>query len=168
MASKFQIYWAGSLLFSNKKEALDLASKSSLGEFKSGKAIYSVYEALYLLDDSKIEVIKGKNKVSFEQLLKKADSNAYLVFKDMRNKGYILKEGLKFGADFRVYEKGSKPGKSHAKYLLYALNSGEKLNLKNFAAKARIAHSTNKALLLAIVDSEHDISYYEVNWKSRE
>lgn len=165
----FQIYLIGNKFQSNKSEAQELASKSSIGEFKGGKVIYSIYEVLYLLDNKKAELISSKNKkISFHELVKKANHTIYLAFKDLRNKGYILKEGLKFGADFRVYNKGDKPGKRHAKYLLYVTESSKKLNLKDFAAKARIAHSTNKILLLAIVDSEEDVSYYEINWKSRD
>ena len=163
----FPIYQTGSSFHSNSSEAIALSSKSSIGEIKQGKVIYSIYEVLYLIDEKKAELIKGKNPVKFEQLLKKAEANIYVVFKDLRDKGNILKEGLKFGADFRVYEKGEKPGKAHAKYLLYVTNSSKKLELKDFAAKARIAHSTNKILLLAAVDSERDVSYYEIKWKSQ-
>ncbi len=168
MASKFEIYQSGeNNFFSNKKEAIDLASKSSIGELKSGKATYSIYEVLYLLEKKQAELIKGSKGIKFEQLLSKADNNIYLVFKDLRDKGYILKEGLKFGADFRVYNKGDKPGKAHAKYLLHVV-SAKKIDTRAFAAKARIAHSTNKILLMAIVDSEEDVSYYEINWKSKD
>jgi tRNA-intron endonuclease len=34
----------------------------------------------------------------------------------------------------------------------------------DFSAKNRVAHSTNKTLLIAIVDEESDVSYYEVKW----
>ncbi|MBU1252016.1 MAG: tRNA-intron lyase, partial [Nanoarchaeota archaeon] len=34
----------------------------------------------------------------------------------------------------------------------------------DFSAKNRVAHSTKKNLLLAIVDEEGDVSYYEVRW----
>ncbi len=164
----FEIYSSSQGFYSNKQEALNLASASFLGEIKDGKVIYSPYETLYLLDLKKAQVINTKNKKSsFSELLKKADKKTYLVFKDLRNKGNILKEGLKFGADFRVYEKGSKPGKAHAKYLLHVIEGKNKLNMKDFCAKARVAHSTNKTLLLAVVDSEQDLSYYEVNWKSK-
>lgn len=169
MSNKFEIYQSGNSFYSNKKEALDLASKSSLGEIKSGRIVYSICEVLYLLETNKAQLIKGKNKVSFHELLKKHKTIAviYEAFRDLRDKGYILKEGLKFGADFRVYNKGDKPGKNHAKYLLYVTESSKKLSLKDFAAKARIAHSTNKILLMAIVDSEGDISYYNISWKSQ-
>ena len=163
----FPIYQTGNSFQSNSSEAIALTSKSSIGEIHQGKVIYSIYEVLYLIDEKKAELIKGNSKIKFEQLLKKVKPNTYFAFKDLRDKGNILKEGLKFGADFRVYEKGEKPGKAHAKYLLYVADSSKKLELRDFAAKARIAHSTNKILLLAVVDSERDISYYEVKWKSK-
>lgn len=164
---KITIYQTGSNNFSsNKSEAIALASKSSIGEIKSGRVIYSLYEVLYLLDKNQAELLKSNKKQNFESLLKKANNKIYLVFKDLREKGNILKEGLKFGADFRVYEKGAKPGKNHAKYLLFVIGD-KKINTLDFAAKARIAHSTNKTLLLAIVDSEEDVSYYEANWKAK-
>jgi len=38
------------------------------------------------------------------------------VYKDLRDKGFIIKPGLKYGADFSVYEKGSRPGDEHSKW----------------------------------------------------
>ena len=88
----------------------------------------------------------------------------YAVFKDLREKGYIVKTALKFGADFRVYPKGVKPGKKHAKWIVFVEHETGKLTWHEFAAKNRVAHSTRKNLLLAIVDEEGDITYYEVRW----
>lgn len=164
MAEKFEIYQTGASFASNKTEATSLASKSSIGEIKNGKVVYSIYEVLYLLETKRAELIKGDKRVTFTELIKKASDIVYIVFRDLRDKGYILKEGLKFGADFRVYSKGSKPSQAHAKYLLYALSSNQKISPTNIAAKSRVAHSTNKKLLIAIVDSEEDITYLESNW----
>ena len=83
----------------------------------------------------------------------------------MRKKGYILKTALKFGADFRVYERGIKPGEDHARWILFIVKESEPLSWHDFAAKNRIAHSTKKNLLIAIVDEEDDVSYYEVSWR---
>ena len=82
----------------------------------------------------------------------------------MREKGYVVKTALKFGADFRVYDKGKKPGKAHAKWIVFAEHESKKLTWHEFSAKNRVAHSTKKHLLLAILDEEGDISYYEVRW----
>lgn len=163
----FEMHQIGKSFQSNRSEALALASKSSFGEVKDGKVIYSVYEVLYLLEKKRAKLLKNTKEIKFSELARKANADIYNVFSDLRSKGYILKEGLKFGADFRVYNKGDKPGKAHAKYLLYII-SGKKINTLDFAAKARIAHSTNKILLMAVVDSEGDISYYECKWKSKD
>ncbi len=167
--NKFEIYQTGNSFHSNKREAIDLASLSYIGEIKSGKVVYAICEVLYLLEKGKAKLMKNNKEVSFHELLKKHKSlsTIYEVFRDLRDKGNILKEGLKFGADFRVYSKGDKPGKAHAKYLLYVVSGSKKLSLKDFCAKARIAHSTNKILLMAVVDSENDISYYNISWKSQ-
>ena len=163
----FEIYQTGKSGFqSNRREAMDLHSKSSFGELREGKIVYSLYEVLYLLEKKQARLIRGSKEVKFPELLRKADSSLYVVFKDLRNKGNILKEGLKFGAEFRVYKAGDKPGKAHAKYLLYIVDS-KKIDTLAFAAKARIAHSTNKILLIAIVDGEGDVSYYESRWKAK-
>jgi tRNA-intron endonuclease len=166
---KTQIYQIGNNFFSNQESAMLLTDKSFFGELKDGKVIYSIYEALYLLDKNKAELINTKNdkKVLFKELIKNLkDPSYYFVFKDLRDKGMIVKEGLKFGTDFRVYDKNQVPGKNHAKYLLYILESKDKINLKDLTSKARVANSTSKALLLAIKDSEGDINYYEINWKN--
>ena len=160
MSSPITIYQEGSSFFSNKEEAIALASKSYFGELKNGKVIYSIYETLYLIENN-----KAKLEGNMTKLNKIKHSKEYRVFKDLRDKGLIVKEGLKFGTDFRVYEKGQKPTINHAAYLLHIADSPN-IKLKDFCAKARVAHSTAKKLLLAILDSEQDISYYEVNWKS--
>ena len=82
----------------------------------------------------------------------------------MREKGHILKTALKFGAEFRVYKKGIKPGKDHALWLLYPVKESENHSWYDFAAKNRVANSTKKKLLIGIVDDEEDVSYYEISW----
>jgi tRNA-intron endonuclease len=138
---------------------------------EGGKVQLSLLESLYLMDAGKLEVksIKGR-KLSYEGFLKKAEAAEpnfwvrYCVFKDMRNRGYIIKTALKFGADFRVYDRGVKPGEDHARWVVYPVHEGEHLTWYEFAAKNRVAHSTKKRLLIGIVDNEGDVTYYEIRW----
>ena len=88
----------------------------------------------------------------------------YAVFKDIRDRGYIIKTALKFGADFRVYERGIKPGKGHAKWVLYPVSESDDFTWHDFSAKNRVAHSTKKKLLVGVVDNEMDVTYYEIGW----
>ncbi|MCX8193929.1 MAG: tRNA-intron lyase, partial [Candidatus Pacearchaeota archaeon] len=131
---------------------------------------YSLVEALYLLDTKKIRIYEGKKKLSHESFLEKARKlepnfwTRYCVFRDMRSRGYIIKTALKFGADFRVYARGTRPGKEHARWIVYPVFETNTLTWHEFAAKNRVAHSTRKNLLIAIVDDEGDVTYYQVSW----
>ena len=139
---------------------------SDLGE----KVQYSFSETLFLVEKRKMEVFSGKKKLSEDKLIKKFQrfdkkiQVKYPVFRNLRERGYTVKTALKFGADFRVYEKRAKPGKKHAKWIVFADYETSKMTWHEFSAKNRVAHSTRKNLLIAIVDEEGDISYYEVKW----
>jgi len=156
---------------SNSAEAQNLFSSQRFGEKIGEKIFYSLSEALFLVENKKMEIYNFQNKkISKKDLLKKLQridkkfKTKYLVFKDLREKGYIVKTALKFGAEFRVYEKGEKIGKNHAKWILFPVSETNSLTWHDFSAKNRVAHSTKKNLLIAIVDEEGDVSYYEVEW----
>ena len=167
---KIQAHIIGEIISSNDSEAHSLYKKSSFGEPVSGKIQYSLSEALFLVEKNKIEIFSRNNRITEKDLInkfKRIDKKIqikYPVFKDLREKGYIVKTALKFGADFRVYDKGQKPGNKHAKWIVFADHESKRLTWPEFSAKNRVAHSTKKNLLLAIVDDESDITYYEVSW----
>ncbi len=160
----------GEILSTNEAEAFQLQKKSSFGEIVHGKVQYSLSEGLYLVRKAKIEVFQRGKKVGFNDLIvkfKRIDNKIqlkYPVFKDLRDKGYVVKTALKFGADFRVYPKGKKPGKEHAKWIVFVEHESKGLKWHEFSAKNRVAHSTKKKLLLAILDEESKSTYYEVGW----
>jgi len=161
---------SGDKIFSNKKEAFSLYEQSRFGESKEGKIVYSIPECLYLVEKGKLQIVVGKKKLSFDKLMTKfqeEDSKIgikYAVFKDMRNRGYVVKTALKFGAEFRVYDKGKQPGEEHALWILYPVKENETLTWHDFSAKNRVAHSTKKNLLIGIVDEEGDVTYYISQW----
>lgn len=165
-----ETHFQGNSISTNSAEAFSLQRKSSFGEIIEGKVNYSLVEAFFLFEKKKIEVLFKNKALSKEELLKKLNKIdkrfdlRYPVFKDLREKGYILKTALKFGADFRVYGKGEKPGNSHSKWILFTDYESNKNHWQDFAAKNRVAHSTKKKLILAILDEEGKISYYEVSW----
>lgn len=156
----------------NSDPARDLYSQSRYGTMlDGGKVQLSLLEAFYLKEKGKIKLAGPDGKeISAETYLKKAKKVEpnfwvkYCVFKDFRNRGYIIKTALKFGADFRVYDRGVKPGEDHAKWVVFPVNEGSTLTWYEFAAKNRVAHSTKKRLLIAIVDEEADVTYYEIRW----
>ena len=160
------------VLTENSNGARELYSQSRFGALQDdGKVQLSLLEAAYLFEKGRIVVLDGKKKkIVFEKFItkaKKLEPNfwiRYCVFRDMRNRGYIVKTALKFGADFRVYDRGVKPGEDHARWIVYPVHEGGTLTWYEFAAKNRVAHSTKKRLLMGIVDDEGDVTYYEIRW----
>ncbi len=156
----------------NSDAARLLFSESRFGAvLHDGRVTLSFFEALYLVEKERLTVVDGRQKpVSFERLVKRMAAVVhdgwmkYCVFRDLRNRGYIIKTALKFGADFRVYDRGVKPGDDHARWVVFPVHEASKLTWHDFAAKNRVAHSTKKRLMIAVVDEENDVSYWEVRW----
>jgi len=167
MDSKFPLYISKDRIFSNSQKAINLCELRKIGELKEGKVIYTNFEALYLLETKKAEIIdlrtnKNLSETNLIKLFsKKSDFlTNYIVYKYLKNKGYLVKTGLKFGEEFRVYKKQDK----HARWIVYPIKSTDKIQPKELISKSRVSHSTGKKLLLAIVDSEEDITFYEIDW----
>jgi tRNA-intron endonuclease len=150
-------------------KALVLYQKG-FGEIKNNMIFLSLYEANFLYEKSKIKILLKDKEISLLDFQKKAsryDKNFFVkssVFSDLRSRGYVVKSALKFGAEFRVYDKGVLPGKDHAKWIVFPVHEKEKFSWYEFSAKNRVAHSTRKKLLIAVVDEEQKPTYYEVSW----
>jgi tRNA-intron endonuclease len=119
----------------------------------------SLVEALYLQDQGIIEIsrIDGKKipKKSFSSFVKKSQpdiENRFLVFKDLKKHGLIVKTGFKFGAHFRAYAK--KPDETHAEYLVHVVDKGFKSAWAEMSRAVRLAHSVNKEIVFACIDSK--------------
>lgn len=160
----------GDKIISSSPDSFSWFEKSFYGEKNQSRIEYSFLESLFLISEGKMILKSGKKTLSFEDLIKKAKKidkkieTKFTVFSDLRKKGYVVKTALKYGAEFRVYEKGARIGETHAAWLLFTAKESDQLGWHDFSAKNRIAHSTKKKLLLGVVDEESDVSYYEVNW----
>ena len=160
------------VLLEATEEANELHTNNSYGVLNDdGRIQLSLLEALYLQEKGRITIHDNEEKeITFKTYLKNAQEaepnfwTRYCVFKDLRTRGYIVKTALKFGADFRVYDRGVKPGEDHARWVVYPVHEGEQLTWYDFAAKNRVAHSTKKRLMMGIVDDEADVTYYEIRW----
>ena len=141
------------------------------GEQREGTIQYSLVEAFYLFKQGKLVFKSPSNRsIGEKKFVKDALKQdpqflvRYPVYADLRERGYLVKTALKFGADYRVYDRGVKPGEDHAKWIVYPVHEGTNMTWYDFAAKNRVAHSTRKRLLIGIVDQEGDVTYYECKW----
>src|SRR5437588_10282995 len=85
--------------------------------------VLDLIEGYYLLEKKKIKIFQSDGLQVADSEIRKickrlyTDFDAkYLVFKTLREKGYVVTPGIKFGCDFAIYERG--PGIDHAPYLV--------------------------------------------------
>jgi len=131
----------------------------------------SLLEALYLMEKQRIKLIdeKTKNEITAQQLREyglkvyREFDDKYLVYKDLRSRGYIVRPGLKFGADYAVYQHG--PGIDHAPFVVHALPKGTTINPIETVRAGRLATTVRKKFIIATISLEGKIGYLIFEWK---
>jgi tRNA-intron endonuclease, archaea type len=159
---------SGDLVIVREGNIAKIHEKSHYGNMTEDGLQLSLIEALYLMEKGKLEIDIDSDDVTIEKLyniIRKQESFAnYIVFKDLRNRGYIVKTGFKYGSEFRLYERGKSPGDGHSNYLVKVATENSKFMMSDLSSYVRVAHGVNKKLLFAVVDDENDITYYNVEW----
>lgn len=159
---------SGDIVIVRNGNTAKIHEKSHYGNQTEDGLQLSIIEALYLMEKGKIEVELNSEGVSIEYmfgLIRKSGSfSNYIVYRDLRNRGYIVKTGFKYGSEFRLYDRGKSPGDGHSNYLVKVASENSEFMMSDLSSYVRVAHGVNKKLLFAVVDEENDITYYNVEW----
>ena len=158
----------GDLIIVRDGNIANIHEKSHYGNMTEDGLQLSLIEALYLMEKGKLDINLDSEDISIEKLFKivreQGSFTNYIVFRDLRNRGYIVKTGFKYGSEFRLYERGKSPGDGHSNYLVKVANENSEFMMSDLSSYVRVAHGVNKKLLFAVVDDENDITYYNVEW----
>ncbi len=158
----------GDKVIVSNRRLRDQLSQKGFGERIEKTLVLDLKEALFLLEKGKIEIKKGRKKLTAKELLALAEASdkkfylKYLVFKDLREKGYVVKTGYKFGFDLRVYPKGKKPGEAHTQWVINVCSQDETFSMPEISRMVRLSGNINTILVQAVVDGENGINYYEI------
>jgi len=130
--------------------------------------ILDLMEGYYLLQKSIISIYKVKKKITETEMLEICRNEyhnfdkKFLVYKNFRDKGYIINPGIKFGCDFAVYQKG--PGIDHAPYLVQVYNTTDLISSTGVVLAGRLATTVRKQFILAIPHGKDDVNYLALDW----
>lgn len=130
----------------------------------------SFFEALYLLRKGIIEVYAedATQLITKKELAKIADqqhknfSQKYTVYEDLRNRGLVIRPGLKFGADFAVYRKG--PGIDHSPFIVEVVANSQEISAIEVVRAGRLATSVRKRFVLATPTESGKVRYFVFSW----
>jgi tRNA-intron endonuclease len=151
-------------------EGIEGLTSRGYGVLEDNKLGLTYYEALYLLGKNVLKIQDGKarKKISFQELLKRFkswDKNAwvrYLIYRDLRSRGYVVREGFGLGIDFRVYERGEY-GKETARYLIFGIQEGQPVSMEDLNRTLRYVQSLKKKLVLAVINRRGEVVYYSLS-----
>lgn len=151
----------------------DQLRNKGYGDREDNDYLLETYEALYLLYLNKLVITSGRID-NFASLLKhvlkydKEIVTRFLVYRDLRSRGYVVKEGFGFGADFRVYERGEYE-KKRAKYVVFCINEGINVRVGELSKNVREIETMGKNAIAAVVERRGEVIYYKLtNMKFKE
>ena len=141
-------------------EGYALYEQSGFGRPQKDGLRLSPVEALYLVYRGRIE-IPG---FDFDSLLVRFSEDAhmirsFLVYRDIRERGYVVQTGPH---DFRVFRRGEKPGKGESQYMVRVLSERDLIDFTVVRSEVKTTLNMRKQHVLAVVDDEFEITYYEV------
>ncbi|HYF99185.1 MAG TPA: tRNA-intron lyase [Candidatus Saccharimonadales bacterium] len=155
-------------IFVQEQKHQDQLRNKGFGEIFNKEYLLSYLEALFLLQNGKLKIL-GKNKeYDFSSLMKilirkdKKLLTKYLIYRDLRSKGYVVKDGFGFGTDFRVYERGDY-NKKTSKYVAIGLNEGTTISAFSFANMVEQVESMGKSAVIAVVERRGEVIYYKTS-----
>ena len=144
----------------------DQLRNKGFGDREDNDYLLETYEALYLLYLKKLVITSGRidNFASLLKLVLKYDKEIvtrFLVYRDLRSRGYVVKEGFGFGADFRVYERGEYE-KKRAKFVVFCINEGINVKVGELSRNVREIETMGKNAIAAVVERRGEVIYYKL------
>lgn len=149
------------VIVKDAKEGNRIYNKGCFGTF-NGKLNLHLIEACYLLEKGRISIEANGRKIDLKEFMEHALNMLpdfeikYLVYRDLRERGYVVR----VAKDFLLYERGKRPPAKPA-FLVKAISERRKFKIKEI--EEFIEEAENK-LIIGIVDEEGDLTYYLVKF----
>ncbi|MER3601880.1 MAG: tRNA-intron lyase [Nitrososphaerota archaeon] len=120
--------------------------------------LLDLLEAYYLCKKGRLYIldIRSGRPVSLEGLRRRCVreyvefAEKYMVYEHLRERGFVVTPGIKFGCDFAVYEQG--PGIDHAPYLIQVFRPSAEITAPHIVLAGRLANTVRKKYIMALAD----------------
>jgi tRNA-intron endonuclease, archaea type len=145
------------------REGRILYEQSGYGRPEKDGIRLAPQEALYLLHRQKLEV----SGYTFDTLLAEYAEErnflrSFLVYRDLRERGYVVQTGPH---DFRVFRRGEKPGNGESLYSMRVLSERDPVRFSTLIEEMTASKNMRKQYVLAVVDDEDELTYYEIKFQ---
>jgi tRNA-intron endonuclease len=150
------------------KDMQHILELKGFGEMMKKKFFLKPFESLYLLYVDKLKLFRGSHVIDFDSLMAecmKVDPDSFtkfLIYRDLRTRGYVAKDGFGFGSDFRVYERGQF-GEKGAKYVVFGMTEGKREKISLLQKQIEDITTMGKEPVLAVIERRGEVIYYKVS-----
>ncbi|HKZ43181.1 MAG TPA: hypothetical protein VJ044_19645, partial [Candidatus Hodarchaeales archaeon] len=157
-------YYENGYFGAKENDFLELANEEALLLMERGKLrLYEVAEShdTQELESTDTALLREVGVSALTQKIAAGDPTfwgRYLVYKDLRARGYVIRTGF---PGYRRYPRGAKTEKTQSTTIIFPFAEGTKLELSEFEQLVQHAHANRKQLVLGIVDRSGDITYYK-------
>ncbi len=160
---------SGAYLTGDEDEIVDVHEEAYYGKINDGRLELAPSEITHLVERELVDVDETFDTLyDYYSEMDNEFSEKYAAYSDLRERGLIVKTGFKFGAHFRVYERGVNPykdekgRKDHTKFVVHAVRENKEMSFQEMSRAVRLASNIRAKMLWAVVDSEKDVTYYKV------
>ncbi|HID05095.1 MAG TPA: tRNA-intron lyase [Candidatus Caldiarchaeum subterraneum] len=131
--------------------------------------ILDLIEATYLVEKNMLRITREGREMPLEEIKEYGERtyerfmDKYLVYRDLRERGFIVTPGIKFGSDFAAYKHG--PGIDHAPFIIQVKEVKDCLSAFDIVRSGRLATSVRKHFTIAIPDRKSGrVTYLVFEW----
>jgi tRNA-intron endonuclease len=160
----------GHVFLEEPREASQLHNKGWFGTPQSGGSLrLELVEAVFLVEGGRLDVLRDGAPVGLEELMRTAAALQpgfeirYLVYSDLRQRGLTVQPFIPGPPDFILYERGAIPSRTRSSHHVLAMSERGSFDIEQLAGFARKAGELGKLVMLALVDEEGDLTYYDVS-----
>jgi tRNA-intron lyase len=101
--------------------------------------------------------------MEFLEFYQKMKNNCeYAIYKDLKEKGFYITSGFKYGSEFLAYR--DDPNFVHSEFIIYVVKHEDLIDVKKILQNERISVSNKKKLIMASVDQNSEIKYFNMEW----
>ena len=132
--------------------------------------ILDLMEGYYLVTKKVVEVEDQSGTVLTPKQLHDICESSYtefqekfMVYRKLREDGFVVTPGIKFGSDFAVYEHG--PGIDHAPYIVQVMPPDSRMTATSMVRSGRLATTGRRQFFIAIPDRDKkSIEFLRYDW----
>ncbi|MDA4122628.1 MAG: tRNA-intron lyase [Thaumarchaeota archaeon] len=132
--------------------------------------ILDLMEGYYLMKKKRLKVRDADGKQLSLEKMEEICVRSYTdfaekfrVYTHLKEAGFIVAPGIKFGSDFAVYEHG--PGIDHAPYIVQVEKSGARITATDMVRAGRLATTVRKQFIIAVAgEDKARVDFLAFDW----